>query len=101
MLTYQELEAQKDGAYKERNQCVLALCKLAIQCGMQACRWKHEGAEWDEDWRNIVVIYFPAGQSSWHIHDSEMADFNFLPLRPNAWDGHSTENKYERMRRLG
>jgi hypothetical protein len=72
-LSHLELEIAKDGkcaggsippstfaaAYRERNQCVAALCKLAHRLGMKVCRWKHEGASWDEDWRNIVVIHFP------------------------------------------
>lgn len=98
MLSYQELEVQKDSAYKERNQCVLMMCKLARNLGMKACRWKHEGIDCDNDWRNIIVIYFPTGQATWHIHDTEMADFEWLPLEANAWDGHTTSEKYDRMR---
>ncbi len=49
--------------------------------------------------RNIIVIYLetPSGthQVSWHIHDDELPLFEWLPLKENAWDGHTTDEKYK------
>ena len=61
----------------------------------------------------IVFIDLPTGQVSWHIHDSEFPMFDHLQWHPRAsternkwysgkkaapiWDGHTTEEKYERL----
>lgn len=45
-----------------------------------------------------VFIDLPTGQVSWHVHDSELALFDFLPTSDQrCWDGHSTDEKYERL----
>ncbi len=97
----QQLEAvqrQKDGAYSERDRCVAALARLAVAQGWTCGISRHEETDesWDRDWMNIVYIDFPTGQCSWHIHDSELAWFAFLPRYERAWDGHTTDQKYER-----
>jgi len=91
-----ELEGQKDGAYRERDKLVAALSKL-----FHSYRSRHPMAdEWEDDWRNIIVIDLPTGQVSWHIHDSELPLFMHLPLQDNNWDGHTTEEKYARLAAL-
>jgi hypothetical protein len=55
---------------------------------------------WDEAWHNCVFIDTPAGQMSWHYHDSEAAAFADLPPYTKEWDGHTTAEKYERVGRL-
>lgn len=100
MTTIEELTAQKDGAYHERNQCVVALARLAIATGEgRAWLGYHSSGTWDEDWRNIVFIEVDqVGQMSWHIHDSELPLFAFLPrFNDRPWDGHSTPEKYRRL----
>lgn len=93
-----ELEGQKDGAYSERNKVLSGMCSMAIALGYGVYVMPHEGAEWDDDWRNIVVIEGPTGQMSWHIHDSEMELFRGLPhASENKWDGHDTDEKYRRV----
>lgn len=94
-----QVTAAKDAAYMERNQCVAALARVAVAQGCDAYLARHEGGEWDDDWRTIVFIELPTGQVSWHIHDNEREAFRFLPRRPAAWDGHSTECKYGRLER--
>lgn len=93
-----ELEAQKDGAYSERNQLVAALSKL-FPSWME---WhSDEDISWDNDWRNIVFIELPTGQVSWHIHDSEVSHFQHLRKKAgSSWDGHTTEEKYKRLAAL-
>jgi hypothetical protein len=89
----QDLDRQKNGAYSERNQLV----KFLSKCFPSSIE-RHDGEDWEDDWRNVVFIDLPTGQASWHIHDSELANFEHLPRnRGRKWDGHSTELKYQRL----
>lgn len=96
-----ELEESKDNAYKERDLLVVALSKI-----FPAYIAQHPAEEeWDHDWRNIIFIDIPVGkgktaQLSWHIHDSEIDYFKHLREGKNEWDGHDTEEKYDRLRRI-
>lgn len=97
-----ELKEQKDGAYKERNLLVAALSKIFPA---YLALHPEEDQEWGDDWRNIVFVEIPVGkekttQISWHIHDSEIGYFKHLPKGKNEWDGHDTEEKYKRLRRI-
>jgi hypothetical protein len=87
-----ELRAQKDAAYAERDRLVAALSKQ-----FPAHLARHEGADWEDDWRNIVCVHLPTGQATWHIHDSEVPWFAHLPMGDAHWDGHSTGEKYRRL----
>jgi hypothetical protein len=97
----QELERAreaKDGAYSERNKLVSALSKL-----FPASLERHEDSDktWEDDWRWIVFINLPTGQVTWHIHDSELPNFAHLfRICGRVWDGHTTEQKYERLAAL-
>ncbi|MCK9513700.1 MAG: hypothetical protein M0R28_21085 [Pigmentiphaga sp.] len=94
----EKLREQKDLAYTERNQLVAALTKL-----FPASLERHPEAdtEWEDDWRWIVFIDLPAGQASWHIHDSELENFEHLPKNVGRkWDGHTTAEKYTRLAKL-
>ncbi|MHB8122597.1 MAG: WDGH domain-containing protein [Desulfuromonadaceae bacterium] len=94
-----DMEAAKDGAYLERNMCVALIARMALTMGLTVGIGKHpEGdATWERDWMNIVFIDLPAGQCSWHIHDSEIPMFSFLPEYAGQWDGHDTAEKYRRV----
>lgn len=90
-----QLRAVKDGAYSERNKLVAALSKL-----FPAWLERHLDSDttWEDDWRWIVFIQLPTGQASWHIHDSELEQFNHLECKDgNSWDGHTTDEKYSRL----
>lgn len=113
MKTYKDFKPfSKEQAYWERNQLILALSKLYPS-------WLElhplEDTKWEKDWRHIVFIEIPTFQGatmqshnlpstkqlSWHIHDSEVPYFSHLELKSgNSWDGHTTEEKYERLLRL-
>jgi hypothetical protein len=93
--------------YRERN---LILALLAVVCriteladgtGPFAYRAFHDvnDISWDDEWRNIIVLETEEmGQMTWHIHDSELPNFEKLPLRTDyRWDGHTTEEKYQRL----
>jgi hypothetical protein len=106
------LNAAKDRAYAERNLCVALIARMADHLSTQdpafgAWLAKHDPADtaWERDWLNIVFVRIPTGQLSWHLHDSEVGLFDFLPRAWDCthdgftpWDGHTTEQKYDRIR---
>ena len=90
------LQQVKDGAYGERNALVAAFSKL-----FPSSLERHVGAEWEDDWRWVVFIDLPAGQASWHIHDSELPLFDHMTREVGrSWDGHTTAEKYMRLAAL-
>jgi len=94
----ERLVLEKDGAYRERDRLVAALSKLLPSF---LARHPDSDTEWDADWRWIVFVDAPAGQLSWHIHDSELPMFDHLErLEGEHWDGHTTPQKYERLAAL-
>lgn len=119
------LVREKDQAYKERNQLVAALSKLFETCSWLGRHVDEPGEDWDNEWRWIVFIHPEhCGQMSWHIHDSDLPMFEHLFREPervvqpiyNAmgvktglyesdrgapWDGHSSEEKYQRLLNIG
>lgn len=117
----ERLRAAKDGAYRERDQLVCALSKVFPS---RLERHPDSDTAWENDWRWIVYIDIPTRypvvfgdmrdmlpesrsfltsikQVSWHIHDSELPMFAHLRRDIRiGWDGHSTEEKYERLSKL-
>lgn len=88
-----------EGPYHERNQLVACLSKLFPA---HLSRHPDSDSSWEDDWRWIVCIHPPGDlntpkQMSWHIHDSEKDLFKHLALEANDWDGHTTEEKYQRL----
>jgi hypothetical protein len=54
----------------------------------------------EPDWA-VCFIETAQGQLTWHISPDDLHLFNHLCIIPAAqskWDGHSTEEKYERIR---
>lgn len=92
----EELRESKDSAYNERDRLVALLASLFPSW---LTRHPDDDEAWEDDWRWIVGIELPAGQATWHIHDSELPLFAHVERRDVAWDGHSTEEKYERVSR--
>ncbi len=90
-----EVEIAKDEAYAERNKLVAALARL-YPSGIA----RTDIPKWDPEWHGCVYIDSPAGQLSWHFHDSEAYLFASLPPYEKPWDGHTTDEKYERLARL-
>jgi hypothetical protein len=88
----EKLEAARDGAYTERNRLVAFLASI-YPSGVK----KTAIHGWDEAWHNCVYIDLPVGQASWHYHNDEAHLFAYLPPYENKWDGHTTEEKYERI----
>lgn len=109
-----DIEDQKNRAYAERNKLVAALSKM-----LPSHLTRHPDNEpWENDWRWVVCIHNPYGQMTWHIHDSELPQFNHLlkgvelsatcyPIQINTmvencsgYDGHTTEEKYKRLENM-
>lgn len=104
LVELERLRRQKDGAYSERNKVVAALARLSLAPGLGAdvCIAHHEGKDWEDDWRTILVIWCRAGQLTWHFHDSErplLEGIRAAQPGEHVWDGHSTEEKYTRLER--
>jgi hypothetical protein len=94
----EQVKKSRDNAYWERNQLVAALSKI-----YPSYLGYHEISDksWDKDWMNIVYMELPTGQVSWHIHKSDLENFSHLrDYIKIKWDGHSTEEKYDRIRKL-
>jgi hypothetical protein len=100
----EEAERAKDGAYRERDQVVALVARMALALGWRTGLRRHQpdpDPTWDEDWKNVVAIDLPAGQVTWHFHDSERPLFHSLPPYPGSWDGHDTAEKYRRVNASG
>lgn len=91
------LAINKNAAYKERNELVAFVSRLYYS---HLCQHLKEDLEWDHKWRWIVCVHSPSGQLTWHIHDSELRNFKHLKNKPEHWDGHTTPQKYQRLKRL-
>jgi hypothetical protein len=85
----------EDSAYHERNQLVALLARM-YPSGTRRTVIKG----WGPEWYNCVYLDTPAGQLSWHYHDNEAELFAGLPAYVGEWDGHTTEQKYERVQAL-
>ena len=84
-----EARAERDAAYRERARLV-AFLAACYESGMLT-----DSAE--PDWP-VVYVSTPAGQLSWHIAKGDLGLFAHVPVTTDpAWDGHTTEAKYERL----
>ncbi len=73
---------QYDTEYEVRYKLVFAAIGAALDAGYEA-GFRIDPAE--PEWP-VAYIELPTGQVSWH-----------MPQHPNAWDGHSTEEKFARI----
>lgn len=85
-------KGEKDEAYRQRNVLVAALARL-YPSGTR--RTNIEG--WSEDWHGCVYIDLPAGQISYHYHDSQAYLFAALPAYEKPWDGSGKEQVEARL----
>lgn len=54
----------------------------------------------EPDWA-VLYVQTPEGQLSWHISPDDMDLFgDVVVVSDHKWDGHTTEEKYDRLRRL-
>src|SRR5512141_2646258 len=70
------------GSYDIRNKLIYSAFAMASAIGLEVgIRHDPEEPEWP-----VIFIELPTGQVSWHV-----------PQHINAWDNHSTEEKYIRV----
>lgn len=86
---------ERDKAYRERDQLVAVLTKL----------WPSHlsldpHSDDEDEFRYVVCVHTPMGQATWHIHESELPLFEHLYEAPDHWDGHTTDEKYERLAKM-
>lgn len=95
------MSAEMNAVYTERNQVVAALARVMLYRGFDVALTKTDIPGWDAEWHGCVYIDSPDGQMSWHFHDSDAHLFEGLPVSDDVeWDGHTTPEKYERLRGL-
>lgn len=62
-----------------------------------------EDPENGEDWK-ILYVHTPAGQMSWHIASIDWDLFPHVSKSNHTaeflWDGHTTDEKYQRLEKL-
>ena len=92
----EQLRVDKDAAYLERNRLV-ALLAAVYPSGIA----RTDIPGWLPEWHGCVYIDLPTGQASWHYHDGHAHLFAHLPPYAGKWDGHTTDEKYERIAALG
>jgi hypothetical protein len=77
--------------YRERAHLVAFLTRL-----FPAFRWTDER----EPHYPVIAVETQAGQMSWHVHPDDMELFAHV-TEEGHWDGHTTEEKYERLKAVG
>ncbi len=82
-------------AYVERDMCVAFICLLAHKLGWNVGLKQGDDPNWP-----LVFVDSPLGQLSWHVKREELMFFPSLSPYLADWDGHSSEEKYKRMRNL-
>lgn len=80
-----------EDAYFDRNQAVMALARLAQQMGYAVGLLTDIN---EPDWP-VMVIDLPTGQVGWHLPKAEVK--GDWPSYQKEWDGHTVEEKRERL----
>lgn len=84
-----------DAVYGERNAVVVAFARLAHEQGWPVAKTVDE----QEPAWPVLLIDTPYGQVSWHLKAEQMPHW-VPPAKGWGWDGHTTPEKYERLKRL-
>lgn len=92
------LAAERDSAYRERAQL---LAELATHYPAVLA----PAPDVDEPGWTLLYVTLPTGQASWHQHPRDRDLFGHVEHVPAddpraQWDGHTTEEKYERLRQV-
>lgn len=96
------LQAKMKELYVDRNLIVALLLRMCA-----SNRWRvgtMPASDAMNGFSRVAVIDSPEGQLSWHFPDSEQGLFDTLDkvfgAFPEPWDGHTTEQKFERIRKI-
>ena len=91
-------EAQLRALYAERNALAVAFATAMQALGYRAGYGLDTDA--DADWP-VLYVQTPAGQVSWHLPKAQTAHSRIaLGVYGEAWDGHTTALKYQRLASL-
>jgi len=102
-----EVKQERDKAYDERNKLLLQRLRFYSKLGLDV-GWKNP----ESDPTNQYFIIFVPSQDSdkfgkvqqmgWHVHkdDVDVDEYDFLQEINQEYDGHSTDEKYERLDKL-
>jgi len=83
--------------YTERNHLVAVLAALYPSVIYEDSVMRD--ADYRYSW--TVCIELPTGQATWHIPEWDLHLFRGIETaHENIWDGHTTEEKYVRVRKL-
>ncbi|MET9140532.1 hypothetical protein [Streptomyces parvulus] len=93
----EEAEAERDGAYRERAHLVALLAAMTDGAVIAPA------PDVEEPGWQIVYLTIGGRQASWHISPRDAALFSDVEHVPGddpraRWDGHSTDDKYARIR---
>jgi hypothetical protein len=83
-----------DAIYAERNAVILAFAAMAERHGWFVGVSADPNAE---GWP-VLLVDTDFGQVSWHLPAGEMPEA--IPPYPGEWDGHTTPEKYARLKRV-
>lgn len=83
-------------AYTARNGCIAAATLCAEGLGMHC--WIAPDTDEPDEWI-VVGIELPSGQVTWHLPAGyrRPLEVTCYDEKPSRWDGHTTEQKYERI----
>jgi len=90
--------------YQDRNALAVGFCELARYLHLErpgsskfrACWKPDDGDDADADEWAILYAWTPEGQVSWHV-PRDLAEESNLPQKNVEWDGHTREEKNERL----
>ena len=83
-----------EDAYRDRNQAVMALAKLAVRQGyLVGLRYDPQEPDWP-----VMMIDLPTGQIGWHLPKDQI--IGQWPEYGKPWDGHSLAEKRRRLDRF-
>lgn len=88
-----DMEDQRNAVYRERAHLVAL---LAAEDPSHIGRNDPNAPDWA-----VLTVELPTGQACWHIAAADMDLFAHVQPTPNyarGWDGHTTEEKYQRIR---
>jgi len=88
-------EPDVNPVYADRNRAACLAALLAHALGLRA--GLRDADPQEPGWSKCVFIELPTGQVSWHVPDEELPRFAALPVFEAEWDGHTNEEKTERI----
>lgn len=94
------LERQAKRAFEERDELLIALSKI-WPAHLMPTKAAALIAGTNEDWLWSLCLHSPVGQLAWSLNNDLAARFSHLDRHEhNEWDGHTAEERSNRLARL-